>query len=69
MKVMKFKTCKSPSDLLVYLSDVEGEPWEDIAQPEGKIGAKKQRKLEAKAEKRAEREVCSLIIIMITAGM
>lgn len=35
----------------------EGELFDYIAQPEGKIGAKKMAKLEEKARKKAEREV------------
>ena len=31
--------------------------FDTMAQPEGKVGAKKLRKLEAKAEKKAQREV------------
>lgn len=32
--------------------------FDNIAQPEGKIGAKKLRKLQEKAEKKSAREVC-----------
>ena len=35
----------------------DGQIYDSIAQPEGKIGAKKLRKLEEKAEKKARREV------------
>jgi hypothetical protein len=38
-------------------AEEDGELFDQIAMPEGKIGAKKMAKLQAKAEKRAQREV------------
>lgn len=37
-----------------------------IAQPDGKIGAKKMAKLEEKARKRSEREVFNKVYISVT---
>ena len=42
----------------------EGDLFDYIAQPEGKIGAKKMAKLEEKARKRAEREVRGLLFTL-----
>ena len=45
----------------------EGDLFDYIAQPEGKIGAKKMAKLEEKARKRAEREVRGLLFSLRNA--
>lgn len=39
----------------------EEELFDEIGQPEGKIGAKKLRKLQDKAERKRQREVCQEI--------
>ncbi len=43
--------------MFVEEGDEEEGIFEDVAQPEGKIGAKRMRKLQEKAEKKAAREV------------
>ena len=57
MQLQKFSE-ECSQELYLYVSDEE-EPdlFDLVAQPEGKVGAKKMRKLEAKAEKKAQREV------------
>ena len=38
--------------------------FDDVAQPEGKVGAKKLKKLQEKAERKAMREVVCLFVIL-----
>lgn len=49
--------------LFLNVSPEDDDLADEIAIPDGKIGAKKRRKLEMKAEKKKEREVIFFLVI------